>query len=59
MRKWLEDKRNKAGLTQQETAELSRIARTTNAMIEQANRNPIVKVAKRIASTLKFNWTFF
>jgi len=59
MRVWLEKIRKKAGLTQEETAELSKIARTTYAMIEQGKRDPSVKVAKDIADTLKFNWTFF
>lgn len=59
MRYWLEKLRKKAGLTQEEAADLSNIARTTYAMIEQGNRQPSVKVAKNIAQTLNFEWTTF
>lgn len=59
MRAWLEKIRKKAGLTQEETAKLSNIARTTYAMIEQGKRDPSVRVAKDIAKTLNFNWTLF
>lgn len=59
MREWLEVLRNGAGLTQEEVAISSNIARTTYAMIEQGKREPSVKVAKNIAKTLHFNWTIF
>ena len=59
MRSWLEEKRLEKGLTQEQTAILSDIARTTYAMIEQGKRNPSVKVAKQISNVLDFNWTLF
>ncbi len=59
MRDWLVSLRKKAGFTQEKTAELSNVARTTYAMIEQGKRDPSVKVAKDIAKTLNFNWTIF
>ncbi|RKD20996.1 transcriptional regulator [Ammoniphilus oxalaticus] len=59
MRLWLVNKRNQLGLTQEEVANRSSIARTTYAMIEQDKRMPSVPVAKRIAKALKIDWTFF
>ncbi len=59
MRKWLVDKRNSLGLTQEEVAKKADIARTTYAMIEQGNRTPSVPVAKKIATVLVFDWTLF
>lgn len=59
LRDWLETKRSELGLTQEEVAVSSNIARTTYAMIEQGKRTPSVKVAKQIANTLNFNWTIF
>lgn len=59
MREWLESKRKEKNLTQEQVAELSSVARTTYAMIEQGKRDPSVKVAKSIAETLNFNWAIF
>lgn len=59
MREWLKDKRLGAGLTQEQVAMKSGIARTTYAMYEQGERNPSVGVAVSIADVLKFKWTIF
>ncbi|HSH25568.1 MAG TPA: helix-turn-helix transcriptional regulator [Massilibacterium sp.] len=59
MRTWLKELRLQQGFTQNEVAELSEIERAYYTMIEQGNRNPSVSVAKRIASTLDFDWTIF
>jgi putative transcriptional regulator len=59
MRSWLAKRRNELGLTQEEVANRSNIARTTYAMIEQDNRTPSVAVAKRIAKVLGLDWTLF
>lgn len=60
MREWLKEYRDKRGLTQEETANLSGISRSYYTHIEQGNKTPTVEVAKNIAKTLKFDWvTFF
>ena len=59
MRVWLVKQRGRVGLTQEEVANRSGIARTTYAMIEQNNRTPSVPVAKKIATVLDFDWTIF
>lgn len=56
-RKWLIEKRGH--LTQHEAAELIGISRGAYANIEVGNRNPSVKIAKKIATALDFNWTNF
>lgn len=58
-RNWLLDYRVNKELTQEDVAKDAGISRTTYAMIETGNRNPSVQVAKRIASTLGFDWTLF
>ncbi len=45
--------------TQQEVAEMIGISRGAYANIELGEKNPSVNVAKRIATTLEFNWTNF
>lgn len=59
MREWLKEKRLNAGLTQEQVAMKSGIARTTYAMYEQGERNPSVGAAMSIANVLKFKWTLF
>ncbi|PKH09822.1 XRE family transcriptional regulator [Planomicrobium sp. MB-3u-38] len=56
-REWLIEKRGH--LTQQEAADLIGISRGAYANIEVGNRNPSVKVAKRIADAFGFHWTIF
>lgn len=58
-RKWLKEYREARGLTQEETAFLSGIARSYYTHIEQGTKTPSVEVAKSIAKTLKFNWVIF
>ncbi|OEH53153.1 XRE family transcriptional regulator [Oceanobacillus sp. E9] len=59
MRQWLKEKRIRKGLTQFEVARKSDIERSYFTMIEQGRRNPSVLVAKKIASSLDFEWTLF
>lgn len=59
MRKWLKDIRDSKGLTQEQVAILSGISRSHYTHIEQGTKTPSVKVAKRIASALNFDWTIF
>lgn len=56
-RKWLIEKRGE--LTQQEAADLVGLSRGAYANIEIGNRNPSVKVAKKIAEVFGFQWTNF
>lgn len=58
-RTWLAQIREKLGHTHQEIADKSNIERAYYTQIELGNRNPSVTVAKRIAATMKFNWTIF
>lgn len=46
-------------LTQKELAELCNIKRSSVAMIETYKYKPSVKVAKKIAKVLDFDWTEF
>ncbi len=59
MTEWLLSYRKEAGLTQQEVADSTGMARTTYASIEQGRRRPSVKKAMQIASLLDFNWALF
>ncbi|WP_200411955.1 helix-turn-helix transcriptional regulator [Virgibacillus salexigens] len=59
MRSWLKELRLQKGLTQYQVSEVAEIERSYYTMIEQGNRNPSVWVAKRIASSLGFEWTIF
>lgn len=46
-------------MTQEDVAEKSDITRSYYTMIESGKRTPSVNVAKRLASTLNTDWTFF
>lgn len=59
MRKWLFDLRIENGITQEKLAGLSQISRVQYSRIEKQTRNPSVKVAKKIADILSFDWTKF
>ncbi len=59
MREWLKEARDKRGFTQEEISKISGISRTYYTMIEGGNKTPTVNVAKKIAKTLGFQWTFF
>lgn len=51
--------REELNLTQEDVAAQSKITRSYYTMIETGKRTPSVNVAKRIASTLNFDWTLF
>lgn len=55
---WLANFRNAKGLTHEQVAELAGIDRSYYTKIENGS-TPSVKVAKRIASVLGFDWTLF
>jgi putative transcriptional regulator len=55
---WLVDLRTARNLTQENVAELVGIDRSYYTKIENGT-TPSVRVAKRIASVLGFNWTNF
>ena len=55
MRKWLLELRK--GRTQAEIAKAAGITQQMYSAIERGERRPSVKVAKRLASVLGFNWT--
>ena len=59
MRVWLKEIREKDNLSQGEMADKLRLPTTTYASYEQGKRTPTVNSAKRIADTLKINWTIF
>ncbi len=59
MRTWLKDIRAKKGLTQQEVANAANVDVTMISKIELGERQPSVKVAKKIAEALGFDWTRF
>lgn len=60
MRHWLKELRKESGnMTQKQLAEKVGISRTMITEIENGNANPSVKVAKRIAAVLGFDWTRF
>ncbi|WP_149315798.1 helix-turn-helix transcriptional regulator [Lentilactobacillus buchneri] len=56
---WLQKKREDSELTQEEAASKANVSRTTYASIEQGYRRPSVPTAKKIASALNFEWTYF
>lgn len=58
-RKWLIDRRTKKKLKHDEVANKVLISRQYYGMIESGVRNPSVELAKKIAATLKFDWTLF
>ena len=55
----LKNKRESAGMTQAELAEVSGVKRTTIAMIESGKNTPSVSNAKKLASALGFEWFEF
>ena len=59
MRSWLKELRHKSHLTQEQLAKKVGISRTMITEIENGNANPSVKVAKKIAAVLGFDWTRF
>jgi len=60
MRHWLKELRSESGnMTQEQLAKKVGISRTMITEIENGNANPSVKVAKKIASVMGFNWTRF
>ena len=60
MRHWLKELRSESrNLTQEQLAKMVGISRTMITEIENGNANPSVKVAKKIAAVLDFNWTKF
>ena len=59
MRTWLQNLRNEKNMTHADVATNSNIKRPYYTMIENGTRSPSVKVAKRIANVLGFNWTIF
>ena len=59
MRSWLKELRHKSHLTQEQLAKMVGISRTMVTEIENGNANPSVKVAKKIAAVLGFDWTRF
>ena len=46
-------------MTQEQLAKMVGISRTMITEIENGNANPSVKVAKKIAAVLGFDWTSF
>ena len=60
MRHWLKELRSESGnMTQEQLAKKVGISRTMITEIENGNANPSVKVAKKIAAVLEFDWTRF
>ena len=61
MENWLMNKRVQAGLSQLQVAKSAKISQSYYSAIENGTRGkPLnVKVAKRIASVLCFDWTRF
>ena len=60
MRSWLKKLRHEShNLTQEQLAKMVGISRTMITEIENGNANPSVKVAKKIAAVLEFDWTRF
>ncbi|MEK4715375.1 helix-turn-helix transcriptional regulator [Sporosarcina sp. FSL K6-5500] len=59
MRKWLKEIRENEGLTQEQIAERSGIARATYGHIESGERGATVANAKKISAALGFHWTLF
>lgn len=59
MRKWLKDIRIKSGFTQYEVAKKSGISRSYYTHIERGEKTPQVAIAKKIATSLNFDWKNF
>lgn len=59
MRLWLKALRDSRGMTQAQVADRSGICESAYCLIETGKRGCSVDSAKRIASTLGFDWTRF
>jgi transcriptional regulator with XRE-family HTH domain len=59
MREWLFETRTNQKFTQEKIAAESGISLSFYSLIESGDRRPSVKVAKRIADVLGFEWTKF
>jgi transcriptional regulator with XRE-family HTH domain len=59
LRIWLKDIRAQQNMTQQEVANAANVDVTMISKIEVGERRPSVKVAKKIAAVLGFDWTKF
>lgn len=59
MRVFLKEARKKKGLTQNDVADAAGMNRAAYSNIEIGKRSPSVKLAKKIAEVLGFNWTKF
>jgi transcriptional regulator with XRE-family HTH domain len=59
MREWLWAERKKRKMTQFDLAEQAGISRAYLTQIELEQRNPSIKVAKRLARVLSCEWTRF
>jgi len=55
----LKAKRKAKGLRQTDLAQAAQISQSLVTLIESGIRKPSVKVAKRIAAVLDFDWTEF
>lgn len=55
----LKSKRKQQGLTQGDLAHVAKLSASLIWKLENGERKPSVKVAKRIASILGFDWTDF
>jgi putative transcriptional regulator len=56
-RDWLINRRGH--LTQEDVARLAGISRSAYGLIEQGKRDPSVRLAKKIAKAMKFDWVIF
>ena len=59
MRKWLIKLRKEREMTQLCLAERIGISRAYYAQLELAQRSPSIRVAKKMADILDFEWTLF
>ena len=59
IRKWLQEIRQNKNMLHKDVATASGIERAYYTMIENGTRTPSVAIAKRIASALGFDWTYF
>ncbi|MGI6326691.1 MAG: helix-turn-helix transcriptional regulator [Saccharofermentanales bacterium] len=59
MRVWLIERRKKQQMTQLAVARKIGITRAYYAQLELASRSPSIKVAKKLADVLDFEWTVF
>lgn len=59
MRDWLYQIRTSKNKTQKEISRAAQISQPSYHRIEQGDKNPTVKTAKKIAKALGFSWTRF